>query len=139
MKLRNKKTGEIHELFGTDAICFSNGKLSVGGYDYNSLAELSEEWEDYDDREIEVSQYGVTVEIKCSSLQESAEIYRKLKAWKRLEDKGFKFEGYGKGTIYFKLDEEYAEYTYDGYDEGIEMYLDIDVERDLHRLFGGEK
>lgn len=127
MKLRNKKTGEIWEFMAIQMDGTPKTNEATRGATScfaSSIAELNEEWEDYDDREIEVSQYGVTVEIKCSSLQESAEIYRKLKAWKRLKDKGFKFEGYGKDTIYFKLDEEYAEYTYDG---------------DLYRLFGGEK
>lgn len=38
MRLRNKKTGEI--------IRFYDG-ISLNGEDYDSLAELNEEWEDY--------------------------------------------------------------------------------------------
>ena len=38
MKLRNKKTGEI--------IRFYDG-ITLNGEDYDSLAELNEEWEDY--------------------------------------------------------------------------------------------
>lgn len=53
LKLRNKKTGEIGELLGTDRaagiinICinFHDGKPKA--YNYESLAELNEEWEDY--------------------------------------------------------------------------------------------
>jgi len=43
MKLRNKKTGEVKELY--------IGKLNLNFGDcnrvYNSLSELNEEWEDY--------------------------------------------------------------------------------------------
>ena len=46
MKLRNKKTGglatlEVHE----DCLTL---KTDAGRHDYNSLAELNEEWEDYE-------------------------------------------------------------------------------------------
>lgn len=48
MKLRNKKTGEIRECYRVGAIDY--GELSKVYYadEYNSLAELNEEWEDYE-------------------------------------------------------------------------------------------
>ena len=57
MKLRNKKTGEIGELMGTERSCpyitigvdFHDGNPKE--YDYTSLAELNEEWEDYRPKE----------------------------------------------------------------------------------------
>lgn len=47
MKLRNKKTGEIRECYRVGAIDY--GELSKVYYadEYNSLAELNDEWEDY--------------------------------------------------------------------------------------------
>lgn len=42
MKLRNKKTGEV--------IRFYDG-IRLNGEDYDSLAELNEEWEDYEPKE----------------------------------------------------------------------------------------
>lgn len=110
MKLRNKKTGEIGYLHS--------------GYnykDYNSLAELLEEWEDYEEPE-PVKPYWFINDLdgepmKCdlkncgksnfikwgehrkeignyfSSREEAEKAVEKLKAWKRLKDKGFRFEG----------------------------------------------
>ena len=46
MKLQNKKTGEIRD---TDKWVLSGGNsILFGDTVYNSLAELCEEWEDYD-------------------------------------------------------------------------------------------
>jgi len=53
MKLRNKKTGEIVDLIGTERSCpyitigidFHDGNPRA--FDYTSLTELNEEWEDY--------------------------------------------------------------------------------------------
>lgn len=44
MKLRNKKTGGLANLVGDD---FFRVRTDAGWADYNSLAELNEEWEDY--------------------------------------------------------------------------------------------
>lgn len=57
MKLRNKKTGEIGDLIGTLTSCpfitigidFHDG--NPRSFDYNSLTELNEEWEDYMEEE----------------------------------------------------------------------------------------
>ena len=51
MKLRNKKTGEIKECYRVGAIDY--GELSKVYYadEYNSLAELNDEWEDYATKE----------------------------------------------------------------------------------------
>lgn len=57
MKLRNKKTGEIVDLIGTERSCpyitinvdFHDGNPIA--FDYTSLAELNEEWEDYTPQE----------------------------------------------------------------------------------------
>ena len=103
MKLRNKKTGEIVE--------WEHGLQYKLGKKYNSIKEFAEEWEDYkepedfyiveqrgtvgsrfrtgDEYEKKFKQIGNYFETK-----EEAELaVRKLKAWKRLKDKGFRFEG----------------------------------------------
>ena len=99
MKLRNKKTGEIVEATDFNIIA-----------DYNSLAELDEEWEDYEependyyflrdggnidwhwyknfgeitDRRKEIGNYFETKE-------EAEKAVEKLKAWKRMKDTGCK-------------------------------------------------
>ena len=127
MKLRNKQTGEIG-LVHCDATMFSN-KIGVfidnnhidlrNPYKvYDSLDELTEEWEDYEEskeywyiRDFSVTR-GDTVCIGYSpesnndtaryrkeignyfeTKEEVEKAIEKLKAWKRLKDKGFKFQG----------------------------------------------
>ena len=116
MKLRNKKTGEIGRLLpygGEDGkIWVWIDNMSRPEYRYNSLAEVNADWEDYEEpkrfywldyngdiynTEIgtmdrsEIKEIGNLFETK-----EEAELaLRKLKAWKRLKDKGFRFETLG--------------------------------------------
>jgi hypothetical protein len=126
MKLRNKKTGEIGNLVlninpnresytvlsteNGDTIC---GNLVVG--DYDTLAGLNEEWQDYEElkefwyicdfrvvRGIEGESSFTREEIaKMKSIgnyfeteEEAEKAVEKLKAWKRLKNGGFKFKGY---------------------------------------------
>lgn len=115
MKLTNKKTGEIVETdFGLSISVPDEEKL----YDcdtytqlkaYNSISELNEEWEDYEEpKEFwYVEPNGVIARIDewdcCtqtdrenmkqignyfSSREEAEKAVEKLKAWKRLKDKG---------------------------------------------------
>jgi hypothetical protein len=47
MKLRNKKTGEIKEWQRVGAIVYGEMNEVYDSAEYNSLAELNEDWEDY--------------------------------------------------------------------------------------------
>lgn len=51
MKLRNKKTGEIKEWQRVGAIDYGEMNEVYDAAEYNSLAELNEEWEDYNPTE----------------------------------------------------------------------------------------
>lgn len=149
MKLRNKKTGEIGYLIvgkGVDHYVVADDNWNACGK-YKSLAALSEDWEDYEepkkywyigDRgeifpEIvenpghiwhqarkEIGNYFETKE-------EAEKAVKKLKAWKRLKDKGFKFNDYHipAGEIYFDM-----EIPKGSLDE---------IAKDLDLLFGGEE
>lgn len=113
MKLRNKKTGEIGYLYANknenyNVLDADDKVLAV----YPSLAELNEEWEDYEepkdywyidlDGEIQ-SDDGVYEGTTTKGMKEIGNYFgtkeevekavEKLKAIKRLKDKGFKFEG----------------------------------------------
>ena len=114
MKLKNKKTGEIVKIVGLsyhhDRLFYEledeNGTFKK---EINSLAELNEEWEDYEEPEElwSIDQFGEPINVTgLSSLQleklrrignlfESEEkterAVEKLKAWEQLKDKGFKF------------------------------------------------
>lgn len=134
MKLRNKKTGEVITLIDHT---FDN---------YNSLAELNEEWEDYEEPKeiwwldnegnvnhgaIEVyDTFAKNIEIGnyFKAKEEAEKAVERLRAWKRLKDRGFRFKRYKysdilEGTI------------------GIEAQFDNDgqAEQDLAFLFGGEE
>lgn len=117
MKLRNKKTGEIGELQITEkhyAVAVGNGTANCNVKVYCSLDKLNAEWEDYE----EPKEYWFLSgrgEVKCiedentvfdkdhkfignyfETKEEAEKAVEKLKAWKRLKDKGLRFIGLGK-------------------------------------------
>lgn len=139
MKLRNKKTGEIREV---------NNILVDDMFRVNSLAELNDEWEDYEEpkdfwyiddfmimcgtegefttpdlatftkRDIEkLKQIGNYFETK----EEAEKAVEKLKAWKRLKDKGFRFTGFNRVSVDYGVNSHYG------------------ISQDLDLLFGGEE
>jgi hypothetical protein len=160
MKLRNKKTGEIGNLVlninpnresytvlsteNGDTIC---GNLVVG--DYDTLAELNEDWEDYEEpKEYFMTEFGdisplilpngepmfserhinklKTIGNYFETKEQAEKAVEKLKAWTRLKDKGFKWRYYaigdgGQFRAYFSIK--------DG----------VDIGADLDLLFGGEE
>lgn len=88
MKLRNKKTGVIIETFSIHEDY--RGKIVIGKkdienypYKYNTLAELNEEWENYEEPK---GIQGFTTQdediiIRMSSIEEAEKAVEKLKAW----------------------------------------------------------
>lgn len=152
MKLKNKKTGEIVIL---------QGELTYGDKisHYGSLAELNEEWEDYEEpkeseyywyigykNDIRRTKYHHTSDFadnqvtetrkeigNCfESLEEAEKAVEKLKAWKRLKEAGFEFGGWTHTPITESLT---------GYNLHIKAYTDklADYMDDLQLLFGGEE
>lgn len=141
MKLRNKKTGKILKL----------QIHNIGGKEYNSLAEINEEWEDYEETEeyycidwTEPGIYRTTYEGEWddfnkeignyfSSREEAEKAVEKLKAWKRLKDKGFRFDGW---TIDDGLKISICTNL-----EGDNIYSESEKEirTNLNLLFGGEE
>ena len=125
MRLRNKKTGEINY-----------GDLHLDEFD--SLAELNEEWEDYeepkrhwiiDTMNDRVEDFDVPMDFNESignyfeSREEAKKAVGKLKAWKRLKDKGFRFNGGDDACISYILDP---------------VKWDDKLEKDFDLLFSGE-
>lgn len=137
MKLRNKKTGEIKELqeIMHDAFIEHNEK---------SLMNLEKDWEDYK----EPKEYWhidfdgdlmPTSDIKCDkhvfdkikeignyfdTREEAEQAVEKLKAWKRLKDEGFRFNGGGGTCINCRMELR-------KWDDGLINDFDL--------LFGGEE
>lgn len=151
MKLRNKKTGEIGNLqpYGGDGMIWVwIGNRSIPEYRYNSLAELNEEWEDYegpkyfwfiDDEgytETESEEYEDNLEAMESignyfeTEEEAKKAVEKLKVFKRLKDKGFRFDGWDENHHNLGI----IEFSFDKVENNV-----WDFEKDLDLLFGGEE
>lgn len=159
MKLRNKRTGEVFEMYSeavnlgdaSQIILFPRGQIQKNkqAYHYNSLAKLTEEWEDYEEPkefwmindigevvrmtelDDEIDQLSKDIGDYFETKEEAEQAVEKLKAWKRLKDKGFKFNGYdvahnGAGDLCGQV-------FYNAGKCSIEC-----VEKDLDLLFGGE-
>lgn len=93
MKSKNKKTGEMGDLIIDKA--FLVVRTGTAWMHYYSLAELNEEWEDYEEpKEDGLDNIIALVEAYSSHDSERypKEIVEKLKAFKRLKDKGFRFK-----------------------------------------------
>ena len=146
MKLRNKKTGDI-----VDYIKVIIGEFN--GDELNTLAELNEEQEDYEKSKqyYYIEPNGVIqridewdcctpsdVEIMKSignyfeTEEEAEQAVEKLKAWKRLKDKGFRFGGWTHTPLTHSIT---------GYNLHIKAYTDelANYMEDLDLLFGGEE
>lgn len=110
MKLRNKRTGEIIEFDAILPVKDVAGD-SVAHLEYGSLAELNDEWEDYEEPKeywyYDTTKNGVDkithLEDKgkdqaignyFETKEEAEKAVEKLKAWKRLKDNGFKIKGW---------------------------------------------
>ena len=163
MKLRNKKTGEIKEVLISSYPIRGLWELSEmdereeTGYKtlatYNTLAELNKEWEDYeephytywiDTREERIVQADLPIIDNCfeyvrelglafETKEEAEKAVEKLKAWKRLKDKGFKFRGYT-GWDYGENVDIQTNLTTDDLRSQQEAII-----KDLNLLFGGNK
>ena len=148
MKLRNKKTGEIVSLEGE--LLFDNKVRLLK--QYNSLAELNEEWEDVpeepsktiwqikdsgelQDFEEDVFSDGYIESSKSignhfETKEEAEKAVEKLKAWKRLKDNGFKFQFWTS---------EYSGDKISFFIDWINADSKKEIEDDLDLLFGGEE
>ena len=149
MKIRNKKTGEIRE---TADVIIENLKKNGTTLNAINIDEIRNEWEDYEEPKgyYYVTTTGLTKyddtpfcaihkdrkEIgNYFETKEEAELaVRKLKAWKRLKDKGFRFTGITPNRRYIKYN--YGEILSK---HGICYDKAIQFEDDLDFLFGGEE
>lgn len=140
MKLKNKKTGEIKEV----------EPITIGGF--RSLAELNAEWEDYEEPKeyLFISDNGYVcshhmddgdswdefrkeVGNYFETEEEAGKAVEKLKAWKRLKDKCFRFYRWNKGSLLKSLPNT-IEFACDD----TEMWTWEDIQDDLDLLFSGE-
>ena len=151
MRLRNKKTGEIvtPEVF---SFCLLNGDenrgIRIKDQWYNSITELTRDWEDYEggtwyitengevrqDRSICITEEEkdyIEIGNRFATREEAEKAVEKLKAWKRLRDNGLKPT---------KWEREQR------FDDKCSIIVNFDVkfdsgvcDKDLDLLFGGEE
>lgn len=158
--LQNKSTGEIGCLvcsFGKTpekitVVEYIDGRRGSKVWYYNSLAELNEEWEDYEEtkefwfideegiiRSTKEENWPEESVVAAKSIgnyfetkEEAEKAVEKLKAWKRLKDKGFRFVNWT-----YRYDQprvkNHSYYNFIAICKDGEVYEDIDL------LFGGEE
>lgn len=142
MKLRNKETGEIWDI----------GKVLTNDYpSYESLKQINADWEDYEEDELlyvisaehksgyqcvlkeeypEICKVAKELGVGFETEKECRKAVEKLKAWKRLKDKGFKFNKWITRVLgVLQIDVCFDEYN------GISP----EDKKDLDLLFGGEE
>lgn len=125
MKLRNKKTGEIGELHFEPDKEYHFTVITEDPADmmiYKKLADLYADWEDYEEpKEFWYIYAGKPQRADCGDIleedfkaignhfetkEEAEKAVEKLRAWKRLRDKCFRFGGWdSNGEIYFDFPE----------------------------------
>lgn len=166
MKLRNKKTGEIKEVIvggypvsGKTEMweCSEMDMNEETGYKslgtYTSLAELNEEWEDYEepkeywfirDHTLSVgyapADNNATAKFRkeivgnyFETKEEAEKAVEKLKAFKRMQDLGFRFEG-----VRFRNNHSYIEWKIEP-KNGLTDNETGELLESLYKVFGGTK
>ena len=146
MRLKNKKTGAIYKIEDIDLGNNQDG-IWLGMTKYTSLAELNEEWEDYEEPKVfyYIKSNGYILKDNDTitkdfaddlesignyfkTKEEAEQAVESLMAWKRLKDKGFRFKGVKNGLINWDFSNNCADL------EGCEKCLS-----DFRLLFGGEE
>lgn len=139
MKLRNKKTGEILKTF----VINSGDQIRQ----YDSLAELNEDWEDAPEEPKEYWYIGSSglvhkeqtnlhseareaIGNRFGSPEEAEKAVEKFKAWKRLKDKGFRLNHWKEAQL--RPNMSCVAITGN-------IKVDEETRADLDLLFGGEE
>lgn len=138
MKLRTKfqdEDFELGEVTDVDIATTPDGRIKAqaeamrGGLHtifYKTKAEFDADWEDVPKKE--VWYLGKRIGNYSMPIKEANIVTEKILAWKRLKDKGFKFEGYDIHYNHWHIN-----FTFDNYCTG-EPHSASD---DLDLLFGG--
>lgn len=150
MKLRNKKTGQI---YNACHIAFGESIDDLERTQWKTLKEFNEDWEDVEEPKEHwcITMYGGITRIKDNeepvddlkeignyfeSKEDAYDALDKLKAWKRLRDKGFKFNGVTPMEYFIR-------FTYDKPRQILDNQQHPEIAQqfneDLDLLFGTEK
>lgn len=160
MKLRNKKTGEIvflenarvkssDQYFSGSIVLTLVNEKSLYNMEYSTLESVMEEWEDYEEPKAyyigrcgTIEEFDTTKDVALTEMlkeignyfetkEDAEKAVEKLKAWKRLKDKGFKFNGW---------EDSPAEDDFDMIWFTMKAKVwDVETQEALDLLFGGEE
>ena len=150
MKVRNKKTGEIADIEINShrlTIVYEDGRVEQ--FFFDSLKDL-DGWEDYEESKEHwcITMYGGIVRIEddeepvddlkeignyFNSKEDAYDALDKLKAWKRLKDKGFEFINFP----YKKICKYDARTGVGNLEYQVKYYEELEADLDL--LFGGKE
>lgn len=155
-KLRNRENGRIGRLVGLsiegdryEAAIIIDGEDRYRKFYYPTMERFMTKWEDYEEpkKHYEILSIGAVMEREDAedeicrnqeqrkignyfeTREEAEKAVEKLKAWKRLKDKGFRFDGWYGGSR--TIDFEISDYK--------ELLLPEEICDDLKLLFGGEE
>ena len=155
MLLRNKNTGEIGEfnyIPNEKYPLIVHTKEPADAEMYDSLARLNEDWEDYEEAEYyyaitsiksddgitkmknrhnDMNAFDKAIGNYFASREEAQKVVEKLKAFKRLQDLGFKFEG-----IRFRNNHNYIEWKLEPKNE-LTDHETGELLEGLYKVFGG--
>ena len=116
-KWRNKITGEINEFMVHKRIEDSeNGNPVYAPFDGHI-----DDWEDYEEPKSGVKGIRLNdmisgrhiVEIDFTKVEEAEKAVERLRAWKRLKDKGFRFTGFSNESIGYEIKELSGDFALD--------------------------
>lgn len=134
-------SGDTRQGFKVVAVAKAGGECS---FYYNSIKDFTDHWEDVEEPKGSALLWMVLAlenfienepDDTWVNLDDCKQMLEKLKAWGRLEDKGFRFEQVGR----------YEDLCGNGFNIPItatmppEAYTDVGVSKDLDLLFGGEE
>lgn len=117
----------------------------ISRFEYNSIKDFTDHWTDVPEEpkgiiKVEKSIVPTCVHIEYSTEEEAEKSVEKLKAWERLRDKGFRFEGIRQDYTRFNQQEpmmcgrKYLQFNKSEDEEWMK-----DNWEDLDLLFGGEE
>lgn len=156
MKIRNKKSGEIIEM---NELLTQEFLLDLFSKDFSyfetKLNEIKNDWEVYEEKKKEYWFIGWSgavdvetdddfeVDNDCKEIgnyfntrEEAKKAVEKLKAWKRLNDKGFRFCGWATNEGIRGVDFEVPDSFFS---ENNHSCISDETRADMDLLFGGEE
>ena len=163
-QVKNRRTGDVGELDfdskeGTFiVVCYDLNTKTVSKTIYTRLEDLYDEWEDYEEQKKywgidytscriggidefsydndSIDEFNKAIGNYFGTKEEAEKAVEKLKAWKRLRDKGFRFTGWATNEGIRGVDFEVPDSFFSEHNHSC---ISDETRDDLDLLFGGEE